>query len=406
MTRSNKADSLVPVGMLVTLAFLSAMGPFASDITLPALPEIADNLSSTQSAGQLAVSATFLGGSIGQAVAGPLTDRFGRRRPSIIGPLVFALIALLCSRAPSMLLLITLSVLLGFAGSVSVVATRAAVSDVATGDEASRLYSLLNVINGIAPVVSPVFGAQLLRFTDWRGVYVGVAVVGIALAGASYVWFRETLQHHDRDVRSFGETMHIWGGLLRDRAFMSYVMSLVACVAALFTYISSSPFVIQGIFGLSSQMFSLVFAVNALGMLGFTQLNLLLVRRFGALRMLQAGVGVCLSGSVLLTIGAAAMSFPLVWAGYFCIPASIGFAFSNAMALALESQERDRGSAAGLMGLLPFTFAVFVAPIAGLGGKTSALPVGLVCLVVSLGATAAAVSAGRVHPTRVQGATA
>lgn len=385
--------------MIGTLSMLSAMGPFASDITLPALPDITDAMHSSQSSGQLAVSATFFGMSLGQALAGPFTDRFGRRRPSIVGSLAFAVIALLCSRAPSMAVLIGLCLLLGGAGAIAVVATRAAVSDVAIGDEASRLYSLLGVINGIAPVASPVLGAQLLRVTDWRGVYLAVACVGLALSLASVLWFTETLQHHERDSRSFAETMHIWRGLLSDCTFMSYAMALVGCIAALFTYISSSPFVLQGIFGLSQQMFSVVFAVNALGMLGFTQLNMVLVRRFGALRMLQTGVAICLAGSIVLVAGAALASFPLVWLGYFCIPGSIGFTFSNAMALVLDSQVRDRGSAAGLLGLLPFSFAVVVAPLAGLGGRASALPFGLVCLAVTGVAAVAAVSAGRVHPS-------
>src|SRR6185312_13871122 len=235
---------------------------------------------------------------LGQIVAGPLSDRFGRRTPLIAGVAAYAVASLLCALAPSILTLVVLRFCQGVAGASGIVIARAIVRDMHSGVAAARFFSLLMLVNGLAPVI----GGQVLRVTTWRGVFVVLAAIGVVLAVAAAVGLRETLAPADRHPGGVGETLHTFGRLLADRSFVGHALACGLAFGAMFAYISGSPFVLQDIYGASPQLFSVAFATNALGLVAASQLNralLLHVEPEAILRgalTLQAAAGVALLG--------------------------------------------------------------------------------------------------------------
>jgi DHA1 family bicyclomycin/chloramphenicol resistance-like MFS transporter len=237
---------------------------------------------------------------------------------------------------------------------------------------------MLMLVAGAAPILAPVIGGQVLRATSWRGVFVVLGLFGAALLLASALGLRETLPGDRRRSGELRDTLRTFGGLLTDRVFLGYALASGFAFAALFSYISGSPFVLQQLFGLSPQQFSAAFAVNAVGIVVCGQVNGRLVGRIRPGRLLTGGLVAIAAGGVTLLVvtvcglGLAAMLPPL-----FVVVSSIGFVMPNCTALALTDYPRSAGSASALLGLAQFAVGAAAAPLVGLGGA-SALPMAIV----------------------------
>jgi DHA1 family bicyclomycin/chloramphenicol resistance-like MFS transporter len=376
----------VPLRLLLVLAPLSAFGPLSMDLYLPALPELARDLHAADAYAQLTMSACMVGLAVGQVVAGALSDRYGRRLPVLVGVALFAALSLGCALAPSMGVLVGLRFLQGLAGAAGIVVARAVVRDLYRETAAARAFSLLMLVVGVAPVLAPVAGGQLVRIAPWRGLFVVLGLIGVVILVASWFGLPETLPPADRHSGGPGETARAFAVVLRDRRFGGYVVVQALSYAALFTYIGSSAFVLQNGFGISPQQFSLVFALNGTGILLAGRLNATLVQRARPGRLLGAGVALPAAVSVLGLIGVLARwgLAPLLVV-LFVVVGSVGMIGPNATALAMSRHGGRAGTASAVLGLIQFLAGAAIVPLASLRGATATSMVAAMagCLVLA-----------------------
>ena len=375
---------------VVLLGALSAFGPLSIDMYLPGLPELRRELVTGASPAQLTLSACLLGLALGQLVVGPVSDARGRRGPLLVGLAGYAVASLLCAAAPSIAALIALRFVQGFAGAAGIVIARAIVRDLHSGVAAARFFSLLMLVNGLAPILAPVFGGQLLRVTSWRGVFVALAVIGVALLLGSATGLAETVPPERRQTGGVRETLRTFRRLLGDRRFVGYALSAGLAIAAMFAYISGSPFVLQEIHGVSPQLYSLMFGVNALGLVVTGQINGRLVGRVPLTRLLAGGLAATATGGVaLLVIVAGGIGLAGILPALFLVVASMGFVLPNATALALSAHPRTAGSASALIGVLQYATGAAAAPLVGVAGEGTALPMAVVIAALGVAALTA-----------------
>jgi DHA1 family bicyclomycin/chloramphenicol resistance-like MFS transporter len=373
----------------VLIGALSAFGPLSLDMYLPGLPDLARDLQSAEWQAQLTLTACLVGLACGQQIAGPLSDALGRRRPLLIGLFGYGLASLLCALAPSPGLLIAARLVQGLSGAAGIVIARAVVRDMFTGADVARFFALTMAINGLAPILAPIVGGAILPFVGWRGVFVVLAAIGLVLLAAAGLGLHETLPPERRRAGGLRVMLSAFGTLLGDRAFMGYGLSSGLAFAAMFIYIASSPFVLQQLYGLSPQAFSMVFASNALGIVAVSQVSGRLVGRVGAHRLMAWGIGSSAVGGLLL-VGALVANLGLagIIAGLFVVVASVGLIAPNASALALANHPTIAGSASAFVGVLQFLVGAVAIPLVGAGGMASAMPMAAGMALLSLAACA------------------
>ncbi|CCH30777.1 multidrug effflux MFS transporter [Actinosynnema sp. NPDC047251] len=357
--------------LLLLLGALSTFGPLSIDLYLPALPALARNLDATDDSAQWSISACMIGLALGQLFIGPLSDKIGRKRPLFIGVATYTVASLLCATAPSITVLIVLRLVQGLAGSAGMVAVEAMVRDLYEGRQMARILSLLMLVGGCAPIVAPVLGGQLLHFTDWRGLFVLLAVIS-ALLLLAVIALPETLRPELRHAGGLRRVRAGFSAVVRDRMFVGCTLGTSIGSIALFIYISISSFVLEGGYGVSPQVFSLIFAVNSVGLVLGGWFNSLLLRRFTPERLLVAEALVALVASVLSLVAALlhaplAVFLPVL----FLTILSGGLASPNATALALTRHPANAGTAAALLGSTGFLFGALFAPLASLGGASA-----------------------------------
>jgi DHA1 family bicyclomycin/chloramphenicol resistance-like MFS transporter len=362
-----------PLHVLI-LGGLSALGPLSTDMYLPALPALSQELGATMSQTQMTLSAGILGLSLGQVLAGPSSDALGRRRPLLAGIAAFALASLLCIIAPSAGALTILRFVQGVAGAAGIAIALAIVSDLYTGNTQARVFSLLILVSGLAPIAAPVIGSQLLRFTSWHGVFVALALIGVVLLLGVGFGLGETLPAARRQGGGVAASLRAFRALLTDRHFVGYALSSGFAFAAGIVYISVSPFILQSIYAVSTQQLGIVFGVNALGLVIMAQISGRLVGRVSPRALLAWGLAASAGGGIaLLVVVLSGIGLVAVLPALFVIVASLGLIAPNATTLAL-SNTRTAGSAAGVLGLLQFSIGALTAPLVGIGGTMTALP--------------------------------
>ncbi len=372
------------VWLIVALGALSAFGPLCLDMYLPALPELPGELNSTSSAAQLTLSACIIGLAVGQVITGPLSDRMGRRRPLLVGVAVFVVASALCAVTTSMTLLIVLRLVQGAAGAAGIVIGRAVIADLFAGKAAAAFFSAVASINGMAPILAPVIGGQILRLGTWRTVFWVLAGIGVVLLILAALVIRESLPPDRRSAGGLAATGTAFATLVRDRGYVGCVLAGSLVTAAMFGYISASPFLLQDRFGLSAQWFSACFALNAVGIIGATQLGRLLLRRVSSLVLLTVGVVQGLVGAALLAVTVfVGWGLVMVLIALFVMVSAVGFALPNASAIAMDRHRRIAGSASALLGLTQFALGAVTAPLVGLGDPASGVALAVTALVAT-----------------------
>ena len=358
--------------LLITLGALSAFGPLCMDMYLPALPELAGSLHSTAGTAQLSLSACIVGLGVGQLVVGPLSDRLGRRGPLLGGLLLFVVVSALCATTRSMDLLLVLRLLQGVGGAAGIVLCRAIVADRFAGAAAAAYFSTIAAINGLAPILAPVFGAQVLRVGTWRTVFWVLTGIGAVLVVLTLIVVPESLPASRRTRVGLAGTFRVFGRLLRDRVYLGYAIAGSMVGAAMFGYISASPFLLQDGFGLSPQVFSLCFAGNAFGIVAMSSLGRVLLRRTTPLALLRWGVWQCVVGAALLAaVLLLGLGLPFVLGSLFVLVSSVGFALTYASVLAMDLHRGIAGSASALLGAAQYALGAATARFVGFGNKTA-----------------------------------
>ncbi|MET9590024.1 Bcr/CflA family multidrug efflux MFS transporter [Streptomyces sp. NPDC006516] len=382
-------------GLLVTLVLggLTALPPLSMDMYLPALPEVTDSLHAPASTVQLTLTACLTGMALGQLVVGPMSDRWGRRKPLLLGMIVYVIATAICAVAPSAELLIGFRLLQGLAGAAGIVISRAVVRDLYDGDEMARFFSTLMLISGVAPVIAPVIGGQVLQFTDWRGIFVVLTVIGALLTLVVWKWLHETLPADSRHTGGIGDALRTMRGLLTDRVFTGYMIAGSLAFAALFAYVSASPFVVQEIYGASPQTFSLLFGINSVGLIAVGQINgKLLVGRVSLDKALGFGLAVISVAAIALLLMTSGVFGEVgllpVAAGLFVLMSAMGLAMPNTNTQALMRTRHAAGSASALLGTSQFLIGAVASPLVGIAGERTAVPMAVVQVVCALASMA------------------
>ncbi|MEU3922180.1 Bcr/CflA family multidrug efflux MFS transporter [Streptomyces sp. NPDC029004] len=381
------------VGLLVTLVLggLTALPPLSMDMYLPALPAVTRSLGAPAATVQLTLTACLAGMALGQLVVGPMSDKWGRRRPLLVGMIVYVAATAVCALAPTVDMLIGFRLLQGLAGAAGIVIARAVVRDLYDGVEMARFFSTLMLISGVAPIIAPLIGGQVLRITDWRGIFVVLTAVGILLTLVVAKWLHETLPPERRHGGGVGEALRTMRGLLADRVFTGYTLTGGLAFATLFAYISASPFVVQEIYGASPQTFSLLFGVNSVGLITLGQINgKVLVGRVSLDKALGLGLGVVMLAAtalLLMTSGVfGKVGLLPVAVGLFVLMSAMGLVMPNTNALALLRTPHAAGSASALIGTSAFLIGAIASPLVGIAGEQTAVPMAVVQLTCALGA--------------------
>ncbi|MFC7841553.1 multidrug effflux MFS transporter [Streptomyces sp. NPDC057382] len=378
-------------GLLVTflLGSLTAVPPLAMDMYLPSLPEVTRSLHAPAATVQLTLTACLAGMALGQLVVGPMSDRWGRRRPLLAGLALFVAATVLCALAPSVETLVAFRLAQGLAGAAAIVIARAVVRDLYDGMAMARFFSTLMLISGVAPVVAPLIGGQILRVTDWRGVFAVLTVIGVLIGVLVWTRLPETLEPAKRHGGGVGEALRAMRGLLADRAFTGYTLTGGFAFAALFAYIAASPFVVQEIYGASPQTFSLLFGVNSVGLVVVGQINgKILVGRVSLDRVLGIGLTLVITAAgalLLMSLGVfGEVGLGPVAVALFVLMSAMGITLPNTQALALMRTKRAAGSASALLGTASFLIGAVASPLVGVAGEDTAVPMAVVQLAAAL----------------------
>lgn len=377
--------------LTLILGILTAFGPLSLDMYLPGLPTIAREFGVETAAAQQTLSAFFIGLAVGQLIFGPLSDRLGRRRPLLFGCAFYALACLGCYLAPSLNSLILLRLFMAFGACAGMVITRSVVRDLFDQRESARMYSMLVLVMGLAPVLAPSIGGQLLIYWGWRSIFLVLTGFGLLCLALVYFGLPESLPEERRTRHGMGDVLRNYGGLLRDSRFVGYTVASGLASAAMFAYISGSPFVFIELNGVPPERYGLLFGINALGLIAASQLNRWLLVRYTGSQILAAALSVTATTGLLLAAAAATGVggfVGLLVLLFFCI-ASTGLVGPNATAGAMEPYARRAGSASAMLGAIQFGFGAAAGSLIGLFFNGTALPMAAMIALCGAGAFAA-----------------
>ncbi|MCM2532782.1 multidrug effflux MFS transporter [Neobacillus pocheonensis] len=381
----NKLSGKKRLQLALLLGSLGLLGPFTIDMYLPSFPTIVKEYHTTASLVQISLTTCLLGLGLGQLIIGPLSDVQGRRKPLLIFLSLYLLASLTCSFAPNIYFLIGIRFLQGFAAAGGLVISRAIVRDVYSGRELTKFFALLMLVGNLGPIVAPIAGGGILAFTNWTGVFLVLACIGAVLLFTVSLKLEETLPKENRIPSNLSQIVKNFGSLVKDRQFAGYALTQGFIIAGIFAYVSGIPFVYQNIYGVSPQEFSLLFGTNGIALIIGSQTvgrftDIISERTFLKIGLLISNF----SGAVLLV--ALLLKAPLfaVAVPIFCLVASIGIIATTSFALAMETQGHIAGSASALLGLLPFVLGSLTAPLVGIAGEYTAIPMGVVIFLASL----------------------
>ncbi len=392
---SGPAARLLPMLLLL----LTVFGPISMDLYLPVLPALTVELDAAASMAQLTVTACLIGLALGQLVAGPVSDRFGRRMPLLIGLAAYTATSVLCAVSPSIELLVLARLVQGLAGGVGIVIAQAAGRDLYSGAALLRYYSRVTVLSGFAAIVGPLVGGRLANFTDWRGLFLFLAVIGVAILLAILLGFRETLPPGARTRGGAAQTLRDFRVLLTDPVFRGAVLLQGFVNAALFAYLSGATYVLQGMYALSPQQYALAFGLNSAGFMVFGYIAGHTAERWSLRGTLLAGLGMCAAGALgLLASGLFGLPLTAVTAALLILVSGVAVTTPPATTLALTGYPHMAGTASSLLGMARFAFGGVTAPLVGIAGGAMLLPLGVIT-VASVALAVAAYASLMTRPT-------
>lgn len=367
------------------LAIFSALGPFTIDMYLASFPQIMNFFETNAFMVQASLTASLLGLSVGQVVIGTLSDVHGRRKPLLISMILYFLSSLGCAFALNIETFIAFRFVQGFFAAAGLVISRAIVRDLYSGVELTKFFALLTMISNVAPLISPLAGSLVISFTSWSGVFIFTAILGVYLTLITTWKINETLPKEERISSNFSGLLKNFKMLLLNRAFMGYALVSGTLFAGVFAYVSGSSFIYQNIYGVTPQVFSLLFSLNGISLILGAQLVKQLAGRYTDHNILLFGLSLALISGISLIIVVfsqgplLALVIPL-----FLLIFSNGIIAPITFTLAMESQGHNAGSASALLGILPSLFGSITSPLVGVAGEYSAIPLGVIIFITSL----------------------
>ncbi|MGW5358804.1 Bcr/CflA family multidrug efflux MFS transporter [Actinopolymorpha pittospori] len=362
--------------LILLLGSITAIGPMSIDLYLPAFPELTRSLHTSESMVQLTLTACLVGLAIGQALIGPLSDAIGRRKPLLVGMAGYAVASVVCALAPSVEALALGRFLQGLAGAAGAVLAQALVRDLVDGPMVASILSRLLLVMGVAPVLAPTLGGQLLGLTGWRGLFWVLTAFGVIMTVVVALFVRETLPHERRRSGGVAGTLRTYRQLLGDRRYVGYAAISALGFLTIFGYVSGSPFAYQEVHGVSPQVFGLLFGLNSIGMVAASQWNARLVLRSPSFQILRRALPFTVAAGLVLLLTTATGWFGLVGlaAPLFVLMSSLGLVLPNAGALALNRHPESAGTAAAMVGMTQFVVGAVAGPVIGALGAATAVP--------------------------------
>lgn len=371
---------------VLILGALTALGPFTIDLYLPAFPVLESELGVSPAAVQLTLTGTMIGFGLGQLIVGPWSDKVGRRLPLILATLVHILACVGAAMSDDILVLGAFRVLQGFGAAAGGVVAMAMVRDLFGGKPLVKMLSRLALVNGLAPVLAPVIGSQLLLVMDWRGIFWVLAAYGALVIVAVWLWIVETRPKSARLASGEKTVMQRFKTVLSDRTFVGIAIVGAMTFTGLFSYLSSSTFLFQGTYGFTAQEYGLLFAANSIGVIIGVQTSSYLMRT-----VLGPQWILTITTAMMLILGISIMVLDVTGAGLWgtVIPlwffiTMCGFSFPCVQVIALNGHGQEAGTAASLLGALNFGLAGLLSPVVGMLGVSTALPMGAAMSVTAL----------------------
>jgi MFS transporter, DHA1 family, multidrug resistance protein len=378
--------------LVLILGALTAFSSMSIDMYLPAFPQIAADLRVPLGTVQLSISAFLFGSASGQLFYGPIADRWGRRLPLLLGIGLYIISAIGCAMVHTGGELLFWRVVMAVGGGAGMVISRAVVRDLYDTAEAAKMFSLLMLVMGAAPILAPLAGGQLLLVTGWRGIFGFLGIFGMLSLASAWLFLPESLPPERRNRRGFGEMSLVYLHLLRNRRFIRYAVALGCISGVNFAYIAGAPFLFIELHGISPQQFGIFFATNAFGLIGCSQLNRRLLRRFSTERIFK-GAFVTIAASTLLLAASTATGiggFPAQVALIFVSLCMTGLLYPNTTALAMAPFDKAAGSASALLGTIQYTLGASAGVAVGIFHNHTELPMVLTMTMCSaLGCCAA-----------------
>ncbi len=372
LSRSARVVYVIVLGLLVGL------GPFTIDLYLPAFPVVADEFGASEATIQLTLTATMIGFGLGQLVIGPWSDTVGRKLPLILATVLHVGASIGVASAPDIGWVLVFRVLQGVGAAGGGVVAMATVRDLFGGQPLVRMLSRLALVTGLAPILAPVIGSQLLAVLDWRGLFLALAGYGILVTILAATFIVETLPPERRRVKGHSTIAQRYRAVLSDRVFIGVALIAGLMFSGLFAYLSASSFVFQEVYGLDAQQFGIVFAVNSVGLAASSQVASRLMRRFAPPKILAISLPLmALAGFGAAGAAALGAPFAVILACTFVFLSCAGLSFPCVQVTALAPHGAEAGTAAALLGAINFGIASTAAPIVGLFGTESAIPMGL-----------------------------
>ncbi|GAA3550853.1 multidrug effflux MFS transporter [Microlunatus spumicola] len=381
------ARQQVGAAVVATVVFLTAIAPLATDMYVPAFPRVARDLGAGATQVQLTLTTFFVGMALGQLVGGPVSDARGRRRPLVAAVVAMSVASVVCALTPGIGVMMAARLVQGFAGGWAMVIGRAVIIDLARGAQLVRVLNVIAAVGGVAPVLGPLLGAAILQLSDWRVSFWVVAALGVAMAVAVLVAVPETLppgRRHGGGLRTF---VSAGREVLRNRRYVGYLVVAGSAMGALFAYVATSAFVLQSMNGLSPVAYSVDFAANAGGMTLAALVAARLAGRVATRPVILVGQVAALLAGVGMLVGALwfGTPLPLVLVCFFVLMAAQGLIGPNGGALAAAEVPEHPGTGSALLGFVQWVAAGTIAPLAGLGGEGTAVPMAVIMV---LGAAA------------------
>ena len=370
---------------ILVLGALTALGPFTIDMYLPAFPVLEHELGVSSAAVQLTLTATMVGFAVGQLLVGPLSDQVGRRRPLMAATGLHVVACVAAAVAPDLFWLGVARIAQGFGAAAGSVVAMAMVRDLFGGYPLVKMLSRLALVSGLAPVIAPVLGSQLLLVVDWRGIFVFLAAFGLLVLIANAIFLRETLPASARHARGHSTVRQRYGALFRDRIYVGAVIIAGANFSALFAYLASSSFLFQDVYGLTAQEYGILFGLNSVGVIVGVQTSSRLQKRIGPQWIIAgATIAQLLASITIIVLDSSGAGFFGIAIPLWFFIAACGFNFPAISALALVRHGHEAGTAASVLGATGFGVAGLVSPIVGLFTITDAIPMaGVMAVAIS-----------------------
>ncbi|AFZ69588.1 multidrug effflux MFS transporter [Deinococcus peraridilitoris] len=386
--------------LTLILGALQALMPLSIDLYLPGLPTIARDLNVTSGAAQATLAVFMLGVALGQIVYGPVTDKYGRKPPLLLGLAVYVLSSVLCALAPSMTVLLAGRFLQALGASAAAVITATIVRDLWSGKALADRLSILMLIMGAAPILAPSLGGLLLTQIGWHGLFWLLAIFGVLIT-IIVTRLPETSSAQERAQTRLRDAATNYLSLLRNTPFLLYILTGACTAGMLFAYLTGSSFMYIDTLDVTPGVFAVLFGVNAAGLIIASQINRVLLRHFSLFAIARSAIlaAVVLAGLLLAVVLSGAASVPTLTLLLFLLLATFGFIFPNIAALAFSNVKERMGSAAALQGTLQSTVGGLAGALVGVLAGSALLPVAGIITAFAVLATIFLLAAHRARPT-------